>query len=94
LILGVSLSAQSTHQPQQAEKKCHWWQFTCEEAREGLPAEAPRSGMVVTIDVARNRLYLFKDGELVDQSLAATGISNRSSGKISHSLLRIGIAPF
>lgn len=29
--------------------------------------------MVVTVDVARNRLYLFKDGELVDQSLAATG---------------------
>ena len=72
LIWGVSLSAQTT-QPPQPEKTCHWWQFTCEEAHEGLPAEAPRSGTVVTIDVARNRLYLFKDGELVDQSLAATG---------------------
>jgi hypothetical protein len=70
LMLGVSLSAQT---PRQVEKKCHWWQFRCEEQTEGLPAEAPRTGTVVTIDVATNRLYLFQDGELVDQSLAATG---------------------
>jgi L,D-transpeptidase YbiS len=73
LMLGLCLSAQTTP-PQQVEKKCHWWQFRCQETEiEGLPAEAPRTGTVVTIDVARNRLYLFKDGELVDESLAATG---------------------
>ena len=70
LLLGVSLSAQ---QPQPVEQRCHWWQFRCNEQVEGLPPEAPRVGTVVTVDVARNRLYLFKDGELVDQSLAATG---------------------
>jgi hypothetical protein len=74
LMLGVSLTAQTTQQPQETEKKCHWWQFRCEEAPiAGLPAEAPRMGTVVTIDVATNRLYLFQDGQLVDESLAATG---------------------
>ena len=71
LFLGVSVFAQ---QPQQANKQCHWWQFRCEETQiEGLPADAPRTGTVITIDVATNRLYLFKDGKLVDKSLAATG---------------------
>jgi L,D-transpeptidase YbiS len=70
VMLGASLSAQ---QPQPIEKLCHWWQFRCDEQVEGLPAEAPRVGTVVTIDVARDRLYLFKDGQLVDESPAATG---------------------
>jgi L,D-transpeptidase YbiS len=71
LIFGVSVSAQTT---QSIEKKCHWWQLRCDDTQiEGLPAEAPRKGTVVTIDVATNRLYLFKDGRLVDKSLAATG---------------------
>lgn len=73
-MLGGSLTAQTTPQPQPAEKKCHWWQLRCqEELNEGLPPEAPRTGTVITIDVAINRLYLFKDGQLVDESLAATG---------------------
>jgi L,D-transpeptidase YbiS len=69
-MIGVSLSAQ---QMQPLEKQCRWWQLRCDDQVEGLPAEAPRTGTVVTVDVARNRLYLFKDGQLVDQSLAATG---------------------
>ncbi len=74
LILGGSLTAQTTQLPQQTEKQCHWWQFRCqEELTEGLPPEAPRTGTVITIDIATNRLYLFKDGQLVDESLAATG---------------------
>jgi L,D-transpeptidase YbiS len=74
LILGVSLSAQ-TIQTQQTVKKCHWWQFRCEEGQdiEGLPPEAPRQGTVITIDVATNNLYLFKDGQLIEKSPAATG---------------------
>ena len=65
LGLGVSASAQT---------QCHWWQFRCDDKQvEGLPADAPRTGTVVTIDTATNRLYLFKDGQLVDKSLAATG---------------------
>ncbi|HEX7678456.1 MAG TPA: hypothetical protein VF713_10055, partial [Thermoanaerobaculia bacterium] len=74
LIWGVSLAAQTTRQPQQTVKKCRWWQLCCDETQvEGLPVEAPRTGTVVTIDVATNRLYLFQDSRLVDESLAATG---------------------
>lgn len=74
LMLAVSLTAQTIQLPQQTGEKCHWWQFRCqEELTEGLPPEAPRTGTVITIDVATNRLYLFKDGQLVDESLAATG---------------------
>jgi L,D-transpeptidase ErfK/SrfK len=40
---------------------------------EGLPADAPRTGTVITIDVSTNRAYLFRDGELVRSSNAATG---------------------
>jgi L,D-transpeptidase ErfK/SrfK len=40
---------------------------------EGLPPEAPREGMVVTIDVSTNQAYLFRDGQLVKKSAAATG---------------------
>jgi len=42
-------------------------------ASEGLPPEAPRVGTVITIDVSTNRAYLFRDGELVRSSAAATG---------------------
>ncbi len=42
-------------------------------AIEGLPPEAPRVGTVITIDVSTNRAYLFRDGELVRSSSAATG---------------------
>ena len=42
-------------------------------ASEGLPPEAPRTGTVITVDVSTNRAYLFKDGELVRSSAAATG---------------------
>ena len=42
-------------------------------ANEGLPPEAPRIGTVITIDVSTNRAYLFRDGELVRSSAAATG---------------------
>jgi lipoprotein-anchoring transpeptidase ErfK/SrfK len=74
LILGFSLSAQ-TIPTQQTVKKCHWWQFRCDEGQdiEGLPPEAPREGTVITVDVATNNLYLFKDGQLVEKSPAATG---------------------
>ncbi len=40
---------------------------------EGLPPEAPRTGLVITIDVSTNQAYLFRDGELLRKSLAATG---------------------
>jgi len=44
-----------------------------EVANIGLPPEAPRVGTVITIDVSTNRAYLFRDGELVRSSAAATG---------------------
>ena len=40
---------------------------------EGLPAEASRTGTVVTIDVSTNQAYLFRDGVLIQKSKAATG---------------------
>lgn len=40
---------------------------------EGLPADAPRTGTVITVDVSTNRAYLFRDGQLVRSSAAATG---------------------
>lgn len=43
-------------------------------AIEGLPDEAPRSGIVITVDTTRNVLYLFEDGELIRKDLAATGM--------------------
>jgi len=42
-------------------------------AVEGLPDEAPRTGEVLTVDVSTNRVYFFRDGQLVKSSAAATG---------------------
>lgn len=54
--------------------ECHWWQFGhCNDSTAGLPDEAPRTGVVITIDVSTNKAYLFRDGELVAKSGAATG---------------------
>lgn len=43
-------------------------------AKEGLPADAPREGVLITVDARENVLYLFKDGELVGKDKAATGM--------------------
>ena len=40
---------------------------------EGLPDDAQRSGTLVTIDVSTNQVFLFRDGELIRSSKAATG---------------------
>lgn len=40
---------------------------------EGLPPEAPRTGTIITVDVSTNQAYLFRDGQLVRKSAAATG---------------------
>jgi hypothetical protein len=55
--------------------ECHWWQFRkCQEPDiRGLPDEAPRQGVVITVDVSKNRAYLFQDGNLVGDGPAATG---------------------
>jgi len=59
----------------QVQADCHWWQFKkCDQPSvEGLPPEAPREGVVITIDVSRNRAYLFQDGQLTADGPAATG---------------------
>ncbi len=60
--------------PQARADDCHWWQFRkCDRHVEGLPDEAPRDGVVVTIDVSKNHAYLFRDGELIADGPAATG---------------------
>jgi L,D-transpeptidase YbiS len=40
---------------------------------EGLPEEAPRAGVTITVDVSTNTVYLFRDGTLIDKAPAATG---------------------
>jgi L,D-transpeptidase ErfK/SrfK len=41
---------------------------------EGLPADAPTEGTLITVDTTRNIIYLFRDGELVRKDKAATGM--------------------
>ena len=71
-----SQSQKQSEQQQQNQSKCHWWSLHCDDQQpqvEGLPDDAPRSGTLITVDVSKNKLYLWKDGQLVDQSPAATG---------------------
>ena len=48
-------------------------QLSAQQAVEGLPPDAPRTGTIITIDVSTNQAYLFRDGQLVRKSRAATG---------------------
>ncbi len=74
LVAGLAVAAVPEIHAQQ-QTPCHWWELfrKCDQPVEGLPAEAPRTGTVVTIDVATNTVYLFRDGKLVRKSAAATG---------------------
>ena len=57
-----------------ADSKCHWWQFGhCDNQIEGLPPDAPSADTLITIDVGANKIYLFQNGELVDQAPVASG---------------------
>lgn len=71
------LDGSASATPAEAPRPCHWWQFRrCDDNSsqlEGLPPDAPRTGTVITVDVSRNMLYLYKDGQLVSKSPAATG---------------------
>ncbi|HEX8616424.1 MAG TPA: L,D-transpeptidase [Thermoanaerobaculia bacterium] len=60
------------------------FQLSAQEAHPGLPPDAPRTGTVVTIDVSTNQAFLFRDGQLVKSSLAATGSDKvlRKGGKV------------
>jgi L,D-transpeptidase catalytic domain len=84
VLAGVVLSASLISAPQ-ALAECHWWQFGhCSDNKDiaGLPPEAPRTGTIITVDVARNMVYLFQDGQLVDKSPAATATEKTlKSGK-------------
>jgi lipoprotein-anchoring transpeptidase ErfK/SrfK len=87
LLASDSPTQQPQQPPQQQDSKCHWWQFgRCDPSPrvEGLPSDAPREGTLITIDLTRNRAYLFKDGEMVDVSPVATGSEKvlKKSGKI------------
>lgn len=65
-------------QPPQPSIQCHWYQFRrCDNSNrdkvEGLPADAPQSGTLITVDLAKNEIYLFDDGQLVDKAPVASG---------------------
>lgn len=66
---------QQQQQQPQPDAKCHWWQFgRCKQNQvEGLPSDAPQSGTLITVDLARNEIYLFQDGQLIDKSPVASG---------------------
>lgn len=73
-ILSLVLVTSASLAVPAANAECHWWQFgRCSDLTEGLPDEASRTGVVITIDASTNRLFLFRDGELVGKSAAATG---------------------
>ena len=60
----------------EAPPPCHWWQRRrCQKPVEveGLPADAPRQGLLITVDTKHNNAYLFRDGELLAKAPAATG---------------------
>ena len=70
LVLATSLTLAAPA----AYAECHWWQFgRCNDQTKGLPDEAPRTGVVITVDAAKNTAYLFEDGKLLGSSKVATG---------------------
>ena len=74
VLLAASMVATSSQLL--ADDDCHWWQFrhcSRQDQIEGLPSDAPQGGTLITIDVARNELYLFEDGRLIDKAPVATG---------------------
>lgn len=76
VVLAASLMFASQQLLADDNPPCHWWQFKqCRQhdSIEGFPDDAPRAGTLVTVDVARNRIYLFQDGRLIDRSPVATG---------------------
>jgi len=74
VVLALGLAAGITLAVPDGRAECHWWQFgTCSDSTVGLPDEAPRTGVVITVDVSTNRAYLFRDGQLIAKSGAATG---------------------
>jgi hypothetical protein len=88
-VIAVPLTADSIDSPS-PRPTCRWWQFgPCPEVpdpvgEEGLPPEAPRVGVVISVDVATNTAYLYRDGALVRKSAAATGADRvlKSGSKI------------
>lgn len=78
-ILTTSALLADSAEPLVSKPTCRWWQFgPCSgiadvAGQEGLPPEAPRDGVVISVDVATNTAYLYKDGSLVRKSAAATG---------------------
>ena len=80
LLLPASANAenkqpQPQEQTEQQQSACDCLQLSSDDQPqiEGLPADAPRTGTLITIDVSKNRAYLWQDGQLVDTSRAATG---------------------
>lgn len=70
LLLAVAVPAMADSIDDQP---CGSWRPECFE-KEGLPPEAPREGIVITVDTSKNIAYLFRDGELVMKAPAATGM--------------------
>lgn len=81
LVAGLAVPQVFAQQQPQQQQPCRWWQTlfrNCDAPHvDGLPDEAPRSGPVVTVDVSTNTIYLFRDGQLVRKSAAATGSGKR-----------------
>lgn len=76
LAAGIFAASLISAVPPAQAGDCHWWQLhPCEKQPvKGLPDEALRQGVVITVDVSKNHAYLFKDGELLADGRAATGM--------------------
>ena len=55
------------------EKSCRWYRRHCHPKIEGLPEDAPPTGVLITIDTTHNIAYLWRDRELVAKGPATTG---------------------
>lgn len=76
LAVSTVPAVNAQQQQQQQQSPCHWWQLfrKCDAPQvDGLPDDAPHDGTVVTVDVAMNTVYLFRDAQLIRKSPAATG---------------------
>lgn len=56
--------------------------FRCLE--EGLPEDAPKGGVILTVDTTTNTAFLFRDGQLITKAPAATGMDKtlKKNGRV------------
>ncbi|MGA7617432.1 MAG: L,D-transpeptidase [Thermoanaerobaculia bacterium] len=72
ILISTASIAGELPAPNGSDEPAAWWR-TDRIEREGLPAEVPRVGTVLTVDTTEHMAYLWRDGNLVIKGPAATG---------------------